>query len=267
METKQPHANFNELVFEDRNKFYGAYVLRKQYEDNLIVGLLFGVMLTGTILAIPYISNLFKDRVDDGITITEYPTQTLINPEDEKPLIKEEIKKPDPEPPSEPTKAIAFMAPVVSKDFDKVTINDELDGIQPSDHTSDGKDGITPFLEGDNGDGKIVDIEDKGPYNITDLQERPKYPGGDDAMYAFLGSNITYPERAKTVGITGIVYVGFVIDELGTITKVELIRGIGGGCDEEAMRVIKKMPRWKPGRQNGHAVKVKFQIPIDFQLN
>jgi len=98
------------------------------------------------------------------------------------------------------------------------------------------------------------------------LEKKPEYPGGEEAMYAFLGSNINYPERAKQMGIEGVVYIQFVIDEFGNVTKVTLARGIGGGCDEEALRVVKNMRRWSPGRQAGHPVKVQFNLPVKFGL-
>ncbi len=94
----------------------------------------------------------------------------------------------------------------------------------------------------------------------------PEYPGGDKARAIFLRENLIYPKEAKEGGIEGIVYVQFVIEKDGSIVDVEVLKGIGGGCDEEAVRVIKMMPKWKPGKQGGKEVRTRFTIPLKFSL-
>ena len=101
---------------------------------------------------------------------------------------------------------------------------------------------------------------------ITMADEMPAYPGGDKARLNFLQNNITYPVNARSMGIQGTVYVTFVVETDGSISDVRVLRGIGGGCDEEAIRVIKKMPKWKPGRMDGKLVRVQFNMPIKFTL-
>ena len=101
---------------------------------------------------------------------------------------------------------------------------------------------------------------------FTAVEQMPEYPGGEDAMFKFLGDNLVYPKAAKKQGIQGKVWIGFIIDKEGGITNVEVLRGIGGGCDEEAVRVIKLMPKWIPGKQDGKPVNVKFRFPINFTL-
>ena len=95
----------------------------------------------------------------------------------------------------------------------------------------------------------------------------PEFPGGEQALFKFLGTNIIYPRIAKEAGIQGIVYIGFIVEKDGSISHIELKRGIGGGCDEEALRVTGIMPNWSPGRQNGMPVRVKFSLPIRFTLH
>ncbi|MBD78505.1 MAG: hypothetical protein CL840_06275 [Crocinitomicaceae bacterium] len=102
---------------------------------------------------------------------------------------------------------------------------------------------------------------------FTFVEKMPEFPGGDDGLYKFLGDNIQYPAEAKEQGIEGIVYVTFVIKANGKVTDVEVLRGIGGGCDKEAKRVIKKMPNWTPGTQRGRNVNVQFNLPLRFQLS
>ena len=94
----------------------------------------------------------------------------------------------------------------------------------------------------------------------------PEFPGGQIAFDEFLNRNLTYPTMAKENGIQGKVWIGFMVDKLGNISNVEVLKGIGGGCDEEAKRVVEMMPRWKPGTQDGKPVNVKFRFPINFTL-
>ena len=98
------------------------------------------------------------------------------------------------------------------------------------------------------------------------VEEMPAYPGGDKALMEYIAKNIKYPQIARESGIQGRVFVGFVVEPDGHVSNVKLLRGIGGGCDEEAMRVIKSMPKWKPGKQRGKAVRVSYQIPVMFKL-
>ena len=98
------------------------------------------------------------------------------------------------------------------------------------------------------------------------VEEMPAYPGGDQKMMEYIAKNIKYPQIARESGIQGRVFVGFVVEPDGSVSNVKLLRGIGGGCDEEAMRVIKSMPKWKPGKQRGKAVRVSYQIPVMFRL-
>lgn len=100
----------------------------------------------------------------------------------------------------------------------------------------------------------------------TIVEVMPEFPGGQKALFGFLGKNVIYPEMAFNSGIQGVVYVEFIVEKDGRITNVKVLRGIGGGCDEEAVRVIKSMPNWSAGRQQGHPVRVKYQAPIRFVL-
>jgi periplasmic protein TonB len=99
------------------------------------------------------------------------------------------------------------------------------------------------------------------------VEEMPRYPGGEAARLRFFSENLRYPVMAREAGIKGTVFVAFVVGEDGSITDVKLLRGIGGGCDEEAIRVVRLMPKWIPGRQRGQAVKVHYNMPIRFELN
>lgn len=98
------------------------------------------------------------------------------------------------------------------------------------------------------------------------VEVMPEYIGGESAMYEFIGKNIKYPDEAKKEGIQGRVFLSFVVEKDGQISNVEILRGIGGGCDEEAVRVLKSMPNWTPGQQRGVPVRVQYRMPIKFTL-
>jgi protein TonB len=117
-----------------------------------------------------------------------------------------------------------------------------------------------------NGAGKQAeaDVEDPTPFAI--IEEQPLFPGGTDALLKYLGENIKYPAKAKEAGISGTVIMSFIIEKDGTISNVKVFRGLGGGCNEEAIRVVSKMPRWSPGRQHNQPVRVQFHIPLNFFL-
>ncbi|MCF8379180.1 MAG: energy transducer TonB [Bacteroidales bacterium] len=102
---------------------------------------------------------------------------------------------------------------------------------------------------------------------FTVVESMPGFPGGDEARMKYLYDNIEYPQMARESGIQGRVFVTFVVERDGHITDVRVLRGIGGGCDEEAIRVIKNMPNWVPGKQRGKPVRVQFNMPILFKLN
>ena len=103
-----------------------------------------------------------------------------------------------------------------------------------------------------------------GVYQI--VEEMPKFPGGEDALMDYVSKNVVYPKEAQEKGISGRVFVGFIVEKDGSVSDVKVLRGIGGGCDEEAVRVISGLPKWRPGKQEGKPVRVSYQMPINFKL-
>jgi protein TonB len=112
----------------------------------------------------------------------------------------------------------------------------------------------------------IIDVPEEKKEIFITAEEMPFYPGGETERLKFLAENIQYPELALASGIQGTVYLQFVIDSKGNITDVKIIRGIGGGCEDEALRVIKMMPPWHPGKQNGRTVRVLYTMPVSFKI-
>lgn len=109
-----------------------------------------------------------------------------------------------------------------------------------------------------------VSVSDDKVFSIVETD--PEFPGGMEALYQYLASNLHYPQLARDNGITGKVYVTFVVEKDGRVTNPRILRDIGGGCGDEAIRVVKSMPRWSPGKQRGKPVRVQFNLPVGFDL-
>lgn len=113
---------------------------------------------------------------------------------------------------------------------------------------------------------KVEESNVKEEKVFTIVEKDPQFPGGDAARIKYLSENIKYPRMARESGIEGRVFVTFVVEKDGSITGVQVLRGIGGGCDEEALKVVRNMPKWEPGEQRGRPVRVQFNLPINFRL-
>ncbi len=169
-------------------------------------------------------------------------------------LIEEEIipisqqQPPPPPPPPAPTTVIEIVE-------DEKEIEEEL-VIEDMDVDEDTE---IEFIEE-----AVEDVVEEQIFTI--VEEMPSFPGGEPAMMKFLANNIKYPAIAKDANIQGTVYVTFVVNEKGEVKDVKVLRSIGGGTDEEAIRVVQSMPKWKPGKQRGKAVKVQYNLPIRFTL-
>ena len=168
-------------------------------------------------------------------------------------LIEEEIVPiaqvvpPPPPPPPKPTTGIEIVD-------DEEEIEEEL---------------VVEDLEVDeNTDVEIVEMEETVEEEeiFTIVEKMPTFPGGEAELFKWLGKNIQYPTMAQDAGIQGVVFVTFVVEKDGSVTGVRVLRGIGGGCDEEAIRRVKQMPRWEPGEQRGKPVKVQYNLPVRFTL-
>jgi protein TonB len=112
---------------------------------------------------------------------------------------------------------------------------------------------------------KMVEYQDEEPV-FTVVEVMPKFPGGNKALYTYLGNNIKYPDVAKKEGIEGTVYVTYVIEKDGSVTHVKLLRGVHESLDKEALRVVQEMPKWEPGKEKGKPVRVQYSLPIKYTL-
>ena len=269
------NANLDDIVFEGRNKEYGAYVLRKLYDKHLKRGSFFGVLFFLLLTISPYLVGVLnKMTAVDELAMKEV---TLAEPP---PLDPKTPPPPPPPPPVEPPPPVAqikFLPPVVREDKDvkeeekPPTIEELKEEKQISNQTKEGEKAtgaITPTAPPPPPppDEPEPEKEDNTVFQI--VEQQPSFPDGEAALFKYLSENIKYPEFARDNGIEGTTYVGFVVEKDGSITDVTVRRGVKGGkvCDEEAIRVVRNMPRWKPGRQNGKNVRVSYNLPVKFKL-
>ncbi len=112
----------------------------------------------------------------------------------------------------------------------------------------------------------IVELKDLKDTTVSETQTHPEFPGGYAALDEYLRQNVHYPEAAAQAKVSGTVLVSYLIDSVGNVTNVKVRKGLGHGCDEEALRVVQKMPRWKPGTQMGKAIPVSYGLPIRFPV-
>jgi protein TonB len=248
-----------ELVFENRNKAYGGYVLRRKYADRVVFALIACIIGIALLIAIPkLVSVLSKTDFSSKETMTE--AITLAEPP---PIDKSAPPPPPVIPPPPVQQTIKFTPPKVVKDEEAQEpppTQEEVKDVQVSTVTVEGDKDIIDLPE----ENPVVG-EDEGKI-FTVVEEMPGFPGGEGKLFEYLQKNIKYPPVARENGITGRVYVTFVVDKDGKIKDAKVLRGIGGGCDEEALRVIRSMPDWKAGRQNGRPVQVQYNLPVNFTL-
>lgn len=260
MKTLQACAvQMDDIVFEHRNKMYGAYVLRRMYNKNLNRALLLAITIMFAGLAYPLVSVYLAPEPTKFISNeSEAEFMKLIKPLDDVPAL------PPPPPPIIPETKIKFFAPVI-------TIDEVAEGDAFPNQDELGKNGVNAPININ------IEIPVEKPVEILEVpeskkeiflivEEMPSFPGGDEERQRFLADEIEYPVQAAQTGIQGTVYIQFVVDSDGKITDVKILRGIGGGCDEEAIRVVKSMPRWHPGKQNGKTVRVLYNMSVGFRL-
>ncbi len=266
---------WTDLVFEGRNQSYGAYKLRKGTAKRNV----WALIIVGLAAALLYLGLQLQKMAEANKKVenTQAVELAKLNTEKKEAKVeKKEIIKQEPEKVVEQVKSsVKFTAPVIKKDSE-VKEEDEikLDEVQKSDKA------VGAFtVEGNDEVGGAVlkakeDIAAPEPPKhvveetkiFTVVEQMPMYPGGDGALMGYLRDNIKYPTVAAENGVQGRVVVGFVVERDGSITDVKILRGVDPSLDREAMRVVKSMPRWNPGKQNGSAVRVKYQVPVSFRL-
>lgn len=271
---------WRDIVFEGKNKDFGAYKMRegsRQRHTKAVIWVL-GVVAVILVLLILSVNDVFSRPEEDQIvTSTEQDIATFDSEEMEEEIEEEEIfELPEPEEIIAPeevanSQQVTDLLIVQDEEIDETKQAKDVDQVMDNEAQL----GTVDITEGVNDLNKIevkeqviaepVVVDDE-PVNIAMVEQKPSFPGGEAAMYQWLSNNIVYPPAASEEGIQGRVVVEFVVGKDGSITNARVVRTRHPALDKEALRVIKAMPNWIPGRNNGQPVKVTYTLPVTFKL-
>jgi protein TonB len=250
----------NDLVFQGRNQDYGAYELRSSYNRRVsyILGgmLIFSFVLLGV--------KKFVDRPKEEVVQEALKVEQIdLTP----PPPAEELPPPPPPPPPPPmVEMVKFTPPVIKDDAveeEPQKLQEEVKETTVGEKDQEGeKDIVAPPTD------VTGPTEPAAPEIFTIVEENAEFPGGITAMAKYIQQNLQYPAMAREAGISGKAFLKFVVNEDGDISNVEVLKGVPGcgECDKEAVRVVKSMPKWKPAKMTGRAVKCYFNLPINFKI-
>lgn len=253
---KKYYPSFDDIVFDKRNKEYGAYFLRKRYSRTIIISTIIGIIIISTAVIVPYIraKHLVQAKMRDANEVIAEMANDIQSQETAPP------PPPPPPPPAEQQTVVRYVAPVVvdtmkpeeqsrlmaTDEQVETTVNEEAVEVQET---------------------VQEEVQEEAPQEVfVVVEEMPSFPGGDTELFKFIYDNIKYPDVAKENNIQGKVILRFCVTYKGTVDQVSVVRGVDPLLDEEAIRVIKMLPLWKPGKQGGKPVNVWYSVPISFQL-
>ncbi|HUX96142.1 MAG TPA: energy transducer TonB [Bacteroidales bacterium] len=249
--------DFDDIIFEIRNKEYGAYSLRKRYKSTVLISMLIGVVIMAITIIAPYFNAMaLEDRhkraerqVEINMENLDQPNETVVPP------------PPPPPPPSDVVQQVKYIPPVV------------VDSVKPDD--------TVQLMTADEAqievkNDEVIDIisevkeevqeDDAEPEPFIVVEEMPVPPGGVTGLLKYIAENINYPEIARENNIQGKVIVRFCVTSKGGVDQVSIYKGVDQELDAEAIRVVKTLPPFKPGRQGGKPVPVWFSVPISFEI-
>ena len=263
---------WTDLVFQSKNKEYGAYPLRRNTgKRNMFLAAILGFSAFTIVKTI---------QANARVENTQEVVLSDIAEKKEKPKVekKPEIKIPEQQKmPEKVASSVKFTEPVIKKD-NQVKEDNQLKQ-QEDLNESTTKIGALDVKGNDEG-GEVLKVEraeieqpkpepkkeeDNKVFDV--VEQQPAFPGGQGALLSWLSQNIHYPAVAEENGIQGRVVVSFVVEKDGSISNVQVVRGVDPSLDKEAARVVKSMPKWTPGKQNGQAVTVRYTLPVTFRLN
>ena len=269
-------GSWTDLVFENRNQTYGAYVLRKSTGRRNVIAILSVILLAIACQIGLTLKNIADEAAARRAAMDQVTELSALEQKKEaKVERKEVVKQEQVQRVVEKVKSsVKFTAPVIKKD-DEVKPEDEL---KTQDELMSSKAAIGTFdVKGNDESGEVLKakeviatepVKPKEEENkVFDVVEQmPSYPGGNGALMQYLSSHIKYPVIAEENGIQGRVICTFVVERDGSITDVRIAKSVDPSLDKEAMRVVSSMPKWIPGKQNGSAVRVKYTLPVTFRL-
>lgn len=261
-----------EMVFEGRNQSYGAYKLRRNVTKRNILAIIIMLIAAAIIASIIGIQAIVEANKPKVAVTTGVELATLSQKKKAKVEKKTEVKIEKKQEVKQVKSSIKFTAPVIKKDSE---VKKEI--VSQSDLNTS-KTAIGAFdVKGNTDKGEVLKAEQEiaqpePPKHVEEnkvfdvVEEMPSFPGGPSALTSYLSSNVKYPVVAQENGVQGRVVVSFVVERDGSITDVKVVRSVDPSLDREATRVVKSMPNWNPGKQNGSAVRVKYNVPVSFRL-
>ncbi|MCQ2128107.1 MAG: energy transducer TonB [Bacteroidaceae bacterium] len=263
-----------DIIFEGRNKEYGAYALRRGTAKRYNIAL---ICIVAAIIAIVGCAGLYQLATagQDKVAVTEVTQLSKLKKNAEVKQKEKVVKIEKPQEIQAVKSSVKFTAPVIKKDEEvdeKETLKNQEDLMNAQGSVS-----IADVKGNDEENGKdIADLktitvqappEEVQEEKVFDVVEQmPDFPGGMSALMQYLNKHIKYPVVAEENGIQGRVIVTFVVEKNGSITDVQVVKSVDPSLDKEAVRVVKSMPNWIPGKQNGSAVRVKYTLPVTFRL-
>ncbi len=255
---KSKVESFDDIVFENRNKDYGAFELRKKYSKRGAIALSVSIFLLFSAVGVPLIASIMNKVDYSKYVSVEGPN--VLSPVD----VEKVVVPPPPPPPPASVKEIKFFAPAI---VDTLS-NEEIEFA-----TADDFSGLANIGKVDTTSQQYevkVDVNkdelDDTPIEIINVKEKPSFPGGEAALLKYIAEHTNYPASALEKDIEGKVYIRFVVTKTGNIGETKVLRSADPLLEEEALKVVKSMPKWTPGKNNGNPVNVWFIIPVKFVL-
>ncbi|MBX2954253.1 MAG: energy transducer TonB [Leadbetterella sp.] len=267
-------VTLDDMVFETRNKEYGAYYLRKNYRSYLTRATVIGTALFSLLFAGALAFNKIQAANAEKEIMVDLSATNL---DEEVP--EEEIEIPEdvtPPPLEEPPPEVAqekFLPPEPKKD-EEVTIEEpppsaeKLETAVISNKTVEGVEAKDVFIPPPPPkEVAVVKVEKAAEEEIfMSVEQDAQFPGGMSELMKYLNKNVKYPAVAQRANVGGKVVLRFVVEKDGSVAQISVLKSVGFGCDEEAVRVVKSMPKWSPGKQNGRPVRVWYTLPVTYTL-
>ncbi len=263
-----------DLVFEGKNQAYGAYQLRKETGKRNVKALLVMFIIGAAIAAFVAIKGVVENAMKQDVAIEADVELAKLAEKKEAKVEKREEPKVEKIEVERVKSSVKFVPPVIKKD-EEVKPEDELKSQEELSKTNTAI-GAFDVKGNDEAAGEVLKAKEviaqpeppkEEETKVFDVVEQmPSFPGGPSALMQYLASNIKYPVVAEENGVQGRVIVTFVVEKDGSITDVRVVKSVDPSLDKEATRVVKSMPKWIPGKQNGSAVRVKYTVPVTFRL-
>ncbi len=242
-----------DLAFEGRNKAYGAYELRKKYPKYLAVAWAFGAGIMILAVILPFLYYYFEPvPLIEGDILYDAEYYSMMPPPEDPSLQIPSMAKPLQEESIVPLVSDS-VKPEDVRPIEVAPKKEEEKVVADSSARGNGGPGMGPGSGENTGIATVIDVY-------------PRYPGGDESRLYYLRKNTRYPDAAIKSGVQGVVMVVFIIELDGSLSNIEISKGIGGGCDEEAVRVVKGMPKWEPAKRAGRPVRLMVRMPIVFRI-